>query len=1792
MSKHAKVWLVVAALVSGCDLPPTLKTVDTNTGGTARTPKDITIALRHALSVGDPFWVFENTELENESIAGALYSKDLKFTLSAQSNGEQSVTLRDSVGYVTVAVRGSSWGRYLGGTPAGAFEAFPENRYTYNDRLQKDHYYYLHIGSGQDNLGRSDTMLTQSGGGTSLKVPLRELYLQRVRDIVARSQRDQYINNTTVRGYRCIEDSEGYPYVVNLRWGGGLVVEVWDPFLFAPDVLAKLERREIDPLSAKPLAAFDVDWKKPAGTTSTPVDFSALRRRVYGKDGERDSLHFTCRGEEKWFLDGGLNTPHRRAYEHLRKGWEHQSANRRELAVVEYGKALELDPALANASLNRAICSSDNFYGSYSLANLPVKVVRRMINDFTQAMDLSPGRYRTADTLAKRAMCRLAAKDLAGAEADYSEVIRLQPANTSAYRERRGVRLQLGNSDGVASDDVEIARLEGEEKRKAEENKRESIRKAEEARRDVADRLLVEAGMAKWPYEDSTYVQIIPPYTHKVELFKRRLKDVGEKPIVIQLAGAHAEGNSYKFDQLGFKVLKGKKVDSEEKIHLIIEAESDSSGEVKNGQGRVIESLGYGKSVIDRAYNVMLILYLKHKLDWGSEKYSEIATYWDKAEQKVREKDEGAAVEALDEIVRLDPEDRTASNRKMELLEASKNWAGIAAECTRLLQLKPEDGDLRRRRLRAYDELKDAKGQIEDLGWLAENSKEDYYKKDFLTRKAQALARSAAWKDAADAYGAITEKWPGDWTAYDRRVECFLNLGEPERADQARAKSLELQRAVAMEAVSVHEGIATWAEKSIAVVVRPEFRARHVLSSIRLRDSAPVLLYYLGPPALGGELEKLGLHVETDQPSRYDVALDATGDDLKLSLPGGQVLGVIRGGGYYKKDYALAALRAFSTRGRLPILGKAYEDLLPVYEDLLAALDAGDEAKELALRQRLAEAIPGHYELQMEYLLALQRAEDWPRVIELGTRIASMEGPLLESLRMRTQVNYSIAIDPVEGGLKAAIAARLKLGQAREALVEVDAWIARGVDVAAALKQKVELLKSLGEFRAAAEANGALGDLRMKQATSEYQQGYALNEYLAQSDLLKLAGDEPKAREVTRKAMMVTLKDPGTLSSRATERARRGDFPGAMADINDAIERQGEKVGAGSYAARAQLRLLRGDTEGALQDYAAALRITKDAEYYKQRAALFERQGKTAEAAAELKLAWALPIPYPSYYSSRAKERARAGDGGGALDDHAKAISLADNAQERATRLAERAETRRLLKDTAGALEDFGKAAETTKDRAEIVKLVTARAEIRRTSGDFAGAIQELGRAIDHAPDVRGRADLLERRAQLKAVAGDSKGAIDDFNDAVGADESWTRVVRRASLHRRLGDAARAADDIRFALTLPFKSTEYYSFAYGLKMAGAPPAVWLEVFDKASRMLPPSKQGTLLLNRAGLLLSADDLAAAEKDYDAAVKADARADILMARARLRRQKGDLDGMRADLAAACSRPVDATSYGYWTSRALSRFYLDDVDGAFKDVEEAIRRYPAESGVRVSLAEFQARAGRFDEALVNAEKALAMNKSDYWTSRVYAQLLAFRGRKEEAHRAFSSYPYKDSDSYWEFKVQLEMLAGDLDGAIKLCESALETYPSSQSLRARLAELRLAQGDPDGALKQADILRSVDFQDWAAFQVRGLALARKRDPKAQDLMALASALSMTSLRLEMLAATGKPDEALKGAKKAAADAPKAAFAQLLLAEISLEKGDRKAAADHIKAGLERCGLGDGLTRIRLQLAAKKAQE
>lgn len=1778
MRVHTGVLLAILAL--GCDMPPSRSAADTNASGGTRSPKDLTIPLRRALQTGDAFWVFEGSQLENGVVAGRQFGRDMKFTLCGLSNDEYAITMRDYGGWVAVGTRNGSWGRYMESTSKGAFQPFPENTYSYYHGTNREQVSYFWVGSGEDNLGRSDTFLTLSGGGDTIKVGLSDLHLQRVRDMVARSKVEQWVSGTTAKGYRCLEDGEGYLYVVNLRWGADMVVELWDPFVFEPAFLGKIERREVNPLSLKPLAAFEMEWRK-AGSISTPVDLSALRRRVYGVDGERDVVHFASRESEKWFLEGGLETAYRKAQNHVKKGHELHNAGKKNEAAIEYTKAVELDGRSADAFYWRAMSSVDSFY-NYALENIPTKTLRRIIQDLSRAMELAPGRYKTADTLSKRALCLAVSKDAAAAEADYTEVLRLQPSNLSAYRERRAMRSRLGNSDGVAADDVEIARLEEEEKRKSEENRLASLRKAEEDRRDAPDRILVDAGVAKWSYDTSTYGTFVPPHLQKVELFKRRLKDVNEKPIVVQLAGTTAENGGYKFEQMGFKLLKGKKVDSEEKIHLIIQADSDSSGDVKNGQGRVLESLSYGKSVMDRAYNTVLVLFLKNKLDWSSEKYAEIAAYWDKAEQKARENDPGAAVEALDEIIRLDGEDKAAPTRKMQILEEGKNWAGVAAECTRLLQIKADDHEVRRRRLKASEELKDSKGVIEDLGWLADNSKEDYYRKDFLSRKAAALAKAGRWKEGADALAALIEKSPRDASLYDRRAECFASSGEPDRADQMRAKALEIRRSDSAEAVSVQEGIATWAEHSTTIVLRPEFRARHALVSMRLRDASRVVAYFVGSGDLGGALEKAGLQVESERPARYDVGLEvSTQGECRVTLPGGQVLGSIRVSGYYAKDAILAAVRAFATRGRLPLLSAAYESLLPVYEDLVAAAEAGDEAKELALRQRIADAMPSHYEFQMEYLRALERAEEWAKVVDLGIRIAGLDRSLVENYRKLAQVNYSIPIDPVEGGLKAAIAARLKLGQGKEALAEAEAWMAHGSDKRSALRQKVELLKALGEYRAAAESIGALAAMQLKEATYDYQRSYAINDYFVQGDLFKLAGDEPGARDAYRKAVMVTLKEYGYLASRALERARRGDFPGAMADVNDALEKQGDKVQASTYVTRAQIRVMRGDSDGALLDYASALRISKEIDVYRARAALLRKQGRAAEADAVMKEAWSQPLT--SAYSAflRAKERLAAGDSAGALEDHARALELADQPNERAMRLSERATTRAALKDTEGALEDLAKAAETTRDRGESARFGAMRAETRLAAGDVAGALQEYGKAIDVSPIARQRADLLEKRATLKLASGDVKGTIEDLSHAISSEETWARVLRRAAVHRRFGERSRAADDVKFALTLPFKPTECASFATALNEAGAPTA-GLEIYEKSLPMLARTRRALYLMYRAGFRMSLQDAAGAEKDYDAAVAEAPRFDVLISRAQFRKDRGNEQGARADLAAACLMPVDTTSYYGLTSRAATRFGLGDKEGAWKDSDEALRRFPREAPAHAARADLLARAGRFDEALAAAEKAQELNRTDYSTCRILGLLLGARGRKEDGAQAVDAYPYKDSEYFWEMKAMVEAAAGDLEGAIKICQAGAAKFPAGSALRNRIADLRLEQGNLDEALKLAEKSLSLNVQDAFALRIRGIVQARQGHPDAAKTLAMVTERGGDAARVEILVAGKKLDEAFQAAGEYAARYPRYPTSKLLLAMIHAAKGDRKAAGDLIKAGLELTGWDDVWTRAK----------
>ena len=117
-------------------------------------------------------------------------------------------------------------------------------------------------------------------------------------------------------------------------------------------------------------------------------------------------------------------------------------------SIVDYTKAIELDPEYTNAYHNRAISKDD------------LEDYKGAIEDYTKAIELDPN---DSDTYSNRGLTKGILEDHKGAIEDYTKVIELDPKNSYAYASRGEARQKLNDNIGAIYDFTRAIELDPED---------------------------------------------------------------------------------------------------------------------------------------------------------------------------------------------------------------------------------------------------------------------------------------------------------------------------------------------------------------------------------------------------------------------------------------------------------------------------------------------------------------------------------------------------------------------------------------------------------------------------------------------------------------------------------------------------------------------------------------------------------------------------------------------------------------------------------------------------------------------------------------------------------------------------------------------------------------------------------------------------------------------------------------------------------------------------------------------------------------------------------------------------------------------------------------------------------------------------------------------------------------------------------------------------------------------------------------------------------------------------------
>jgi tetratricopeptide (TPR) repeat protein len=279
-------------------------------------------------------------------------------------------------------------------------------------------------------------------------------------------------------------------------------------------------------------------------------------------------------------------------------------------------------------------------------------------------------------------------------------------------------------------------------------------------------------------------------------------------------------------------------------------------------------------------------------------------------------------------------------------------------------------------------------------------------------------------------------------------------------------------------------------------------------------------------------------------------------------------------------------------------------------------------------------------------------------------------------------------------------------------------------------------------------------------------------------------------------------------------------------------------------------------------------------------------------------------------------------------------------------------------------------------------------------------------------------AEELCKRGMARHAQGDVNGALADFESAIAADPHWCEAWNnRGAARHALGDRAGALADFNRALEINPQSAEAYNNRGLVHHQMGERARALADFDQALLLRPRYPEA--LGNRAAARQAGGDLNGAIADYDRAI-------------------GIRPGWGED----------------YLGRAGVLAALGDPEAAIADYGQALRLLPrpATAGVYHLRAGLLANQRRFDDALVDCNKALALDPR-FCMAFVTRGNIRYHLRDMGAPLDYATAFELDGEATIAeiVRIILDDVRKDADAALKNCRQHLRIHPQDAVARVR---------------------------------------------------------------------------------------------------------------------------------------------
>lgn len=189
----------------------------------------------------------------------------------------------------------------------------------------------------------------------------------------------------------------------------------------------------------------------------------------------------------------------------------------------------------------------------------------------------------------------------------------------------------------------------------------------------------------------------------------------------------------------------------------------------------------------------------------------------------------------------------------------------------------------------------------------------------------------------------------------------------------------------------------------------------------------------------------------------------------------------------------------------------------------------------------------------------------------------------------------------------------------------------------------------------------------------------------------------------------------------------------------------------------------------------------------------------------------------------------------------------------------------------------------------------------------------------------------------------------------------------------------------------------------------------------------------------------------------------------------------------------------SSGVYIGRAYANLCLREPAKAVADASEAIKLDPALKYSYVTRAEAYAELREFEKGFLDAKKAIELdgiNPSAYLArAKLYLAKGDYEHSYEDALKVLSL-----NKKYWrasEYVLAIDLIKGDIAGAIKVADQLITQYPHAAVGYADKATCYFCMGDLEQAGKSADKALALQPDSLRALQTRAFVAARLGDEK-----------------------------------------------------------------------------------------------